>query len=85
MRHIDLSGPDGNAFALMGLAKSWGKQLGKDTNAIIAEMTSGDYNNLVNVMKREFGSIATFEGGEGDDGCCDACGEPGCYLDCDDA
>jgi hypothetical protein len=76
MRHIDLSGPDGNAFALMGLAKNWGKQLGKDTRPIIGEMLSGDYNNLVNVMKREFGSIATFEGNdEADDecGCSEGC------------
>ena len=38
MRQIDLSGPDGNAFALIGIARNWAKQLGKDATAITAEM-----------------------------------------------
>lgn len=28
MRDIDLAGPDGNAFALMGLSRSWAEQVG---------------------------------------------------------
>jgi hypothetical protein len=39
---IDLDGPDGNAFVLMGHAKSLAKQLGLDGDKIIEEMTSGD-------------------------------------------
>jgi len=31
---IDLTGPDGNAFALMAYAKRFARQLGKDGNAI---------------------------------------------------
>lgn len=54
---LDLSGPDGNAFALMGHAKTLGRQIGLDTDKIIKEMQSGDYDNLVNVFDRYFGSV----------------------------
>lgn len=72
-RTIDLRGPDGNAFALMGQMVQWGKQLGWDKtriNAVRTEMMSGDYTNLVNVMEREFGSFCNFilpEGFNNDD------------------
>jgi hypothetical protein len=55
---IDLSGPDGNAYCLLGYASRWGRELGKDTAAIHKEMTSGDYHNLVRVFIREFEDIA---------------------------
>ena len=32
MRIIDLDGPDGNAFFLLGQAQSWAKKLGYDYN-----------------------------------------------------
>jgi len=54
---LDLAGPDGNAFALMGHAQSLGRQIGLDTDKIIKEMQSGDYDNLVNVFDRYFGSV----------------------------
>jgi len=57
---IDLGGPDGNAFALMGLAQSWCKQLGKDFGPIQEDMTSGDYDHLLSVMEREFGEYVIF-------------------------
>jgi hypothetical protein len=55
---IDLAGPEGNAFALMGIAKGFCKQLGKDFKPILEEMRSGDYENLVAVFKREFKHVA---------------------------
>ena len=58
---IDLTGPDGNAFALMAYAKRFAKQLGKDGNAITNEMMSGDYENLVEVFDREFGVFVILE------------------------
>lgn len=61
---IDLTGPDGNAFALLGMASRWGQQLGKpksDVDAIIKEMTSGDYEHLLEVLDREFGEYVIFE------------------------
>jgi len=58
-REIDLTGPEGNAFFLLGKAKTWGKQLDKDVDAIQEEMMSGDYENLVEVFDREFGDFVT--------------------------
>lgn len=52
---IDLSGPEGNAFVLIGYAGKWAKQLGLDSKAIQAEMMSGDYENLLAVMEKYFG------------------------------
>ena len=56
---MDLTGPEGNAFVLLGRAKSLAEQLGKDASAITAEMKSGDHENLVAVFDREFGSLVT--------------------------
>ena len=52
---IDLAGPDGNAFVLLGIAKNILKQIGKDPKPIMDEMKSDDYENLINVFDREFG------------------------------
>ena len=54
---IDLSGQNGNVFVLMSTAKSWAKKAGKDGDAIVNEMMSGDYDNAVEVFDREFGDI----------------------------
>jgi len=56
---IDLTGPDGNAFVLIGKASNLAKQLGLDQKAIQAEMMSGDYENLVKVFDNHFGSFVT--------------------------
>ena len=58
---IDLTGPDGNAFVLMGYASRFAKQLGKDDKAIREEMMSGDYENLLEVFDREFGEFVVLE------------------------
>ena len=57
MRTINISGPDGNAFALMGYAKTFAKQLGIDYKPIREEMMSGDYDNLLDVFKNNFGNV----------------------------
>lgn len=54
---IDLTGPEGNAFYLLVRAEKWAPQLGKDPKKILEEMQSGDYENLVAVFEREFGSL----------------------------
>ena len=56
---IDLTGPDGNAFVLMGYASNLAKQLKKDEKAIKEDMQSGDYDHLVEVFDREFGDYVT--------------------------
>jgi len=51
----DLVGVDGNAYAIMGYVKSalrkcrWSSE---DINAVIAQMTASDYNNLIHVASR---------------------------------
>ena len=58
---IDLTGPEGNAFCLLGYAKNFGKQLGLDYKAIQEEMMSGDYENLLEVFDRNFGEYVVLE------------------------
>ena len=59
---LDLTGPDGNAYALIGYAKQFGKQLGMDYNKIVQEMIKGDYKNLVKVFESHFGDYVVLEG-----------------------
>ena len=54
---IDLLGPEGNAFALLGIARDLAIKLDLDWNYIYTEMTSGDYENLLQVMEHYFGDI----------------------------
>ena len=56
---IDLTGPDGNVFVLMGRAKQYAKQLVLDGDKIINEMMSSDYENAVQVFDKYFGSFET--------------------------
>ena len=56
---IDLRGPQGNAFNLIGVAARLCRQLGKDFNEIQERMTSGEYENLVKVFDDEFGVFVT--------------------------
>jgi hypothetical protein len=57
---IDLTGPEGNAFVLIGYARKWSKQLGLNPDEVEKEMTDGDYENLVGVMEKYFGKVVTF-------------------------
>ena len=61
-RVIDLQGSQGNAFALMGIADDWLRQMKRrdEFNAMRTEMMSGDYNNLLRVFKSKFGDLVTF-------------------------
>ena len=58
---IDLTGPDGNAFAMMAYARKFARQLEIDSNKVIGEMMSGDYENLVNVFDSYFGDYVILE------------------------
>ena len=58
---IDLTGPEGNAFCLMGYARKFAKQLGLDGNAIQDEMMSGDYEHLLEVFDKNFGKFVVLE------------------------
>lgn len=54
-RCIDLDGPEGNAYVLLGYAHEFSKQLGLDFNKISSEMKSGNYENLIKVFDSYFG------------------------------
>jgi hypothetical protein len=56
---IDLTGPDGNAFVLLGYAKNLAKQLALDSKKIQSEMMAGDYENLIKVFDKHFGEFVT--------------------------
>jgi len=60
-RVIDLTGPDGNAFVLLGIAKSLSKHLDLDTSTVTSEMMSGDYENLITVFDSYFGDYVDLE------------------------
>jgi len=60
-REIDLTGPDGNAYSILGTAQSLCRQLKEvdseryDNKRIQSEMMSGDYENLIQVFDSYFG------------------------------
>ena len=56
---IDLTGPDGNAFAILGLAKRLCKEFDIPFKPLREKMTSGDYENLIKVFDDKFGSFVT--------------------------
>ena len=61
---IDLIGPQGNAFYLLGLANKLCKQIGiseHETNSILEEMKSDDYEHLIQTFDKYFGMIVDLE------------------------
>ena len=52
---IDLTGPKGNAFYLIGTAKKLAKALDIEWEPILEEMKNSDYENVLKVFDREFG------------------------------
>ena len=55
---IDIGGPEGNAFALLGLAKNYARQLKyseEEIEQLLSDMKSDDYENLISVFDRHFG------------------------------
>lgn len=61
-RVIDLDGPQGNAYFLMGQARRWGNQIEKGKGEkLVKEMSTGDYLNLLRVFEREFGMFCELQ------------------------
>ena len=59
---IDLSGPQGNVFYLLGTARVWAFHLGLDIAKIEDEMMASDYKNALEVFKRYFKGHVEFTG-----------------------
>ena len=60
-RVIDLTGPDGNAFVLLGIAKGLCKQLEIEDDIILDDMKSGDYEHLITTFDNYFGELIDLE------------------------
>lgn len=60
--NIELTKPEGNAFALIHIATKLCNQLGIDDSerdALLKDMKSSDYANLVKVFWLKFNSVVT--------------------------
>jgi len=58
---IDLTGPQGNAFFLLGLARNMARELNLDADGILEEMRTSDYENLVHIFDKHFGKYVILE------------------------
>ncbi len=56
---IDLTGTQGNAYYILGVAENLCKQVGIYSKPLLDEMRSGDYENLIEVFDKKFGSVVT--------------------------
>lgn len=56
---IDLTGPQGNAFFLLGTAVSLARQLGLNSEKVCEEMKEKDYEHLVKTFDNYFGDFVT--------------------------
>ena len=57
---IDLTGPQGNAYYILAMAKRLCKEFGMTKTYekdLLDEMMSGDYENLIKVFDKKFGSV----------------------------
>ena len=61
---IDLDGPDGNAFVLLGTAKRFAKQLcyeNTEIDSMLNDMQLSDYEHLLEVFDKHFGDFVILE------------------------
>lgn len=61
---IDLTGPEGNAYVILGYATRFANQLKYTKEAkelLVSEMMSGDYENLIQVFDKHFGEYVILE------------------------
>ena len=58
---IDLTGPQGNAFYLLGTAIKLCKQLEIDDTIVLEDMKSGNYEHLITVFDTYFGDFIDLE------------------------
>ena len=58
---IDLTGPNGNAYAVLGICSKIARKLGLDWNSIQEDAMSGDYEHLLEVCQQHMGNYIDFE------------------------
>ena len=68
MNVIDLQGPQGNAFALIGHAVELLRQLDRrdEVHTMRTDMMSGDYDNLIRIFEENFGDYVELVGKPGE-------------------
>lgn len=57
---MDLAGPQGNAYFLLGSARKLGRSVGMDSDeikAMMADMQSSNYKHLVKTFDKHFGHL----------------------------
>lgn len=60
---IDLTGPEGNAFCVLGIITRLMKTLGyskPQIDAVMQQLTSGDYEHLIATADKHFGEYIDF-------------------------
>jgi hypothetical protein len=65
MKKIDIKGKEGDAFALLGIAKTLCNKLDISdiSDEVIDDMVSGDYDNFLDVFYKNFGNYVESNGG----------------------
>ena len=58
---IDLTGPQGNAYFLLGAARKFARQMDLNESIIIDEMMASDYEHLLLTFDQYFGSFVILE------------------------
>ena len=58
---VDLTGPQGNSFYLLGLASKLCKQLEIEDDIILDDMRSADYEQLIDTFDNYFGDLVDLE------------------------
>ena len=58
---IDLTGPQGNAFYLLGLASKLCKQMQVEDEIILQDMRMGGYEHLITTLDDYFGDLVDLE------------------------
>lgn len=62
---INLSGPEGNVFALKGFAKKLGRNIlgysDEEISDVLTQMESSDYENAIAVFDEHFGDLVDLQ------------------------
>lgn len=58
---IDIDGPEGNVFFLIGVAKKLADRLGLEGARIVTDMQAYDYAHALRVFNKNFGEYVTLE------------------------
>lgn len=54
---VDLTGPQGNAMVLLGMAQDLCRKTGLSYRDVSKEMMDGDYEHLVQTLDKHFGHV----------------------------